>query len=475
MVRALQDKTPMQENRPTDREFMFATGIENSYPTILWDKKVVRRDGMELSGHYDRWRDDFDIIKELGIRFLRYGPPFYRCSRGHCRYDFSLADEPFRRLRQLRIHPITDLCHFGVPDWLGDFQNPEFPEAFADYARAFARRFPWVKLYTPVNEIYIAADFSGLRGWWNERLKSDRGFVTALKHLVKANLLAQKAILEIQPKASFIQSESTTYYHQRTPLAHQQAFFHNQRRFLSLDLNYGNDVSGIMLEYLLDNGMSRHDYHWFMTEGRAMTPHCIMGNDYYSSNEYWVQHDEQTPEPSGEIFGYYVITHQYFERYRLPVMHTETNLKKSEHEAVNWLRKEWANVVRLKQDGVPIMGFTWYSLIDQTDWDTALCEINHRTNPCGLYDKNRRPHPVADAYKELIAQWRHRLPREELARELHLEHDEAPVQGPADGQRPSHRRQHRDRNRKAHRASHEPHRASRHSSAKSRHRSKAGP
>ena len=30
-------------------------------------------------------------------------------------------------------------------------------------------------------------------------------------------------------------------------------------------------------------------------------------------------------QPAGEIFGYYVITRQYYERYRLPVMHTETN------------------------------------------------------------------------------------------------------------------------------------------------------
>src|SRR5215469_15913778 len=38
-------------------------------------------------------------------------------------------------------------------------------------------------------------------------------------------------------------------------------------------------------------------------------------------------------------------------------------------DAVRWLNKEWANVHRLKQDGVPIIGFTWYSLQDQVDWD----------------------------------------------------------------------------------------------------------
>ena len=412
----------MKDARAPDREFLFATGIENSYPTIRWQGKTVRRDGMELSAHYDHWPEDFELVKGLGIRFLRYGPPLYSTWRGPGRYDWRFADQTFGRLRQLKIHPIVDLCHFGLPDWLGDFQNPDFPGQFAHYARAFARRFDWVRLYTPVNEIFIAAEFSAKRGWWNERLKSDKGFVTALKHLAKANVLAEEAILELQRDASFVQSESTSYYHQAGPVAHAAAYFQNQRRFLSLDLNYGNDVSAVMYEYLLDHGMTRAEYHWFMDHGKTLTPHCIMGNDYYPTNEHLVRGDDQI-EPAGEIFGYYVITHQYFERYQLPVMHTETNLKKDEHAARDWLGKEWQNVVRLKADGVPIIGFTWYSLIDQTDWDVGLREIRDRTNPCGLYDKRRRPHPVADAYRQLIAQWRDRLPRETQSRDLHLGDD----------------------------------------------------
>jgi len=31
--------------------------------------------------------------------------------------------------------------------------------------------------------------------------------------------------------------------------------------------------------------------------------------------------------------------------------------------------------------GVPILGFTWYSLTDQVDWDTALRENAGRVNP----------------------------------------------------------------------------------------------
>ena len=61
------------------------------------------------------------------------------------------------------------------------------------------------------------------------------------------------------------------------------------------------------------------------------------------------------------MFGYAEITRQYYERYKLPVMHTETNLSQgpSGDEAVSWLWKEWANVLRVRNSGVPIVGFTW--------------------------------------------------------------------------------------------------------------------
>ncbi|UOR07365.1 family 1 glycosylhydrolase [Hymenobacter aerilatus] len=391
--------------------FLFATGIENSNPTIKHGAERV--DELEKCGHYQHWRTDFDRVQELGISFLRYGPPIHTTFLGPGKYDWSFADETFGELRRRDIVPIVDLCHFGVPDWVGNFQNGEFPTLFAQYARAFAERFPWVQLYTPVNEMYICAEFSALYGWWNEQLASDRAFVTALKYIVKANVLAMHAILEVRPDALFIQSESSEYFHAENPAAIKPAEQLNAKRFLSLDLNYGRRVDSEMYEYLLDNGMTREEYHFFLKGN--LKHHCIMGNDYYKTNEHRVRADGSTTA-SGEVFGYHVITRQYHDRYRLPVMHTETNLWQGPNgdEAVQWLWKEWANVLRVRNDGVPIVGFTWYSLTDQVDWDTALRENNGHVNPLGLYDLDRNIRPVGEAYKQLIHDWRQVLPAQSV-------------------------------------------------------------
>lgn len=391
--------------------FMFATGVENSYPTI---RNGTRRiDQMEKAGHYERWRTDFDLVQELGISFLRYGPPLHTTWLGADRYDWSFADATFAELYRRDLVPIVDLCHFGVPDWIGDFQNPDFPQLFARYAGAFAERFPWAQLYTPINEMFVCAIFSGLYGWWNEQGTTDRTFVTALKHIVKANVLAMHAILDARPDAVFIQSESSEYFHADSPRAIGPAEIRNARRFLSLDLNYGKRIESEMYEYLMDNGMTRHEYHFFLRSN--LRHHCIMGTDYYWTNEHRVAPDGRT-WAAGDVFGYDEITRQYHDRYKLPTMHTETNKVEGPTggEAVEWLWRQWANVLRVRNDGVPTVGFTWYSLTDQIDWDTALREENNRVSPVGLYDLDRNIRAVGRAYQELIREWEDVLPTQSV-------------------------------------------------------------
>ncbi len=187
----------------------------------------------------------------------------------------------------------------------------------------------------------------------------------------------------------------------------------NSERFLSLDLNYARRVDSDMYEFLLDNGMTREEYHFFMHN--SPKHHCIMGNDYYITNEHRVTSEGETTG-AGEVFGYEAITRQYYDRYRLPVMHTETNMHQGPKgdEAVYWLHKEWANVLRLRNDGIPIVGFTWYSLTDQMDWDVILRENNGTVNPLGLYDLDRNIRPVGRAYQKLISDWRDVLPTQSV-------------------------------------------------------------
>ena len=40
-------------------QFMFATEIESSYPTVQWHGRTIRQDEFAKTRHYDCWREDF--------------------------------------------------------------------------------------------------------------------------------------------------------------------------------------------------------------------------------------------------------------------------------------------------------------------------------------------------------------------------------------------------------------------------------
>jgi beta-glucosidase/6-phospho-beta-glucosidase/beta-galactosidase len=381
------------------QNFMFATGIECSYPTI--DNGLTRRDQLLECGHYDHWKKDLQLVRELGLKVLRYGLPYYNIHLGPDKYDWSFADEVMNEMKEMEITPILDLLHFGLPDWIGNFQNPELPVHFAKYAKAVAKRYPWVRYYTPVNEIYVTAKMSAKDGVWNEQMKSDRAFVTAMKNIVAASILATQSIAECRPDAIIIQSESAEFMHEAKAEQSAEVRLMNKQRLISLDLLYAHPPDAEVYIYMMDNGLTREEYDWFM---KGEPPgYQVMGNDYYGRNEKILKPDNSICTAE-DVMGWYQITRQYYDRYKKPVMHTETNTFSAE-EAPGWLWKQWINILKMRADGVPVLGFTWYSLIDQIDWDTGLAKKNNTVNACGLYDLNRKPQPVAAAYRMLLKEY----------------------------------------------------------------------
>jgi beta-glucosidase/6-phospho-beta-glucosidase/beta-galactosidase len=384
---------------PIGESFAFATGIECSYPTI--DNGRVRRDLLAETGHYELWREDFGLVKELGVRVLRYGLPLHKVWLGPGKYDWSFADEALGEIKRLGITPILDLLHFGVPDWAGDFQNPDLPLLFQAYCAAVADRYPWIRHYTPVNEAYVTARNSAQDGIWNEQLKSDRAFVTALKHLTACSILGCHAIAARRHDAIITQSESAEYIHVMKASPPLEITLKNKLKFLSLDLLYGCPPDADVLLYAMDNGLTREEYDWFMVGDPPGFQ--VLGIDYYGRNEHIVTPDGRSFEIE-DVLGWREIAGRYWARYRKPVMHTETNVFDAD-AAPNWLWKQWVNVLEVRRGGVPVLGFTWYSLLDQIDWDIQLAEKRGKVNGCGLYTLDRTPNPVAGDFRKLLEEF----------------------------------------------------------------------
>jgi beta-glucosidase len=386
--------TAMEPELAVERGFVAATGIECSAPVI---EGGVRMDELEKTGHYERFARDFQLVTELGVRHLRYGIPFHRVNPAEGRFDWSFVDQALDACRRGGITPIVDLMHFGVPDDIGDYQNPALPERFRRYADAFAERYAWVRHYTPVNEPLITAAFSARHGYWNERLTDERSFVRALLHVSRCVVLASEAIRARRPDAIFMQSDSCEYHHAADPAAIATADLENELRFVPFELVYGLELPPIAANHLLAYGATDADLAWFGERGS--TDGAICGNDYYANSEIEHLADGSVRRP-GVRLGYYHLARQYHDRLGVPVMHAETNAE--EPGAVDWLTRQWTDVLRLRREGFPIRGFTWYGLINHVDWNSTLIRNEGRENRCGLVDLERRPNPAFDAYRRLI-------------------------------------------------------------------------
>src|SRR5215212_3118433 len=85
--------------------FCWATGIEDTFITAPHPATGRTLDEYELTGHYDRWREDLDLMASLGVSAARYGVPWPRIQPEPRRWDWRYADEPLERLLELGIDP----------------------------------------------------------------------------------------------------------------------------------------------------------------------------------------------------------------------------------------------------------------------------------------------------------------------------------------------------------------------------------
>jgi beta-glucosidase/6-phospho-beta-glucosidase/beta-galactosidase len=386
--------THSRDQLEVDHGFVAGTGIECSAPII---EGGIRMDELAKTGHYEHVDTDIRMVRELGVRYLRYGIPIHLANPAPGTYDWTFTDRAMAAMQREGVEPIVDLLHFGLPDDVPGFGDETFPERFAAFVAAFVERFPWARYYTPVNEPLITAAFSAKVGYWNERRSDDRSFVRAMLNVARCAVRGTQEIRARRPDAVFLQSDSCEAYHPVHPDAIERAAFLNELRFIGFELVYGRRLPDVVRDYVLANGGSEEELAWFEEHGSDAG--CIAGNDYYAVSEKEVLADG-TLVDCGVRAGYYRVGREYHERLGVPIMLAETNMEGD--GAVAWLHRVWTDAIRLRDDGVPIRGFVWYGFVNHVDWDSTLTRNDGRENTCGLVSLQRVPNATYAAYRQLI-------------------------------------------------------------------------
>lgn len=399
----------------------FALGIENTFvPQEAPGQRAI--DEYELTEHYQCYRSDLALAKDVGAQLLRWGIPWHRVNPAEGVWDWAWVDAAMARFAELGLEPVVDLLHYGTPLWLEEqFAHPDFPRHFAEYAARVAQRYEHIATaYTPVNEPMIHAQFCGQYGYWPPYRHGRHGLLQLAVALAEASAAAQRRIGEVLGgRAVFVHVDAGFRYVGDTeaPEHAERVEAMRHERYLVEDLLTGRvDVQHPLYAALLEAGVTPARLEALLQDP---TPPTVMGVNYYPLHstevfEAGVHHGggfaDPRPTRDDGVQGLREVLTAYEDRYQVPVMLTETCITAPVAQRIAWLRDSVAEVHALREQGRRVVGYTWWPLFDMYEWT-----YRHSTHPrgahlltMGLYDLVESPQglqrvrtPVADVFHEL--------------------------------------------------------------------------
>jgi len=382
--------------KPEAENFIWAAGIENTFvPQVRPGHRAL--DEYELMGHYAHWREDLSLASEVGLQGLRWGIPWYKIEPEPNVFDWRWIDEvlPFL-VEDLKITPIIDLMHYGCPLWLQrEFANKDYPKYVARYAAEFARRYKGlIKWYTPLNEPIINALMCGMRGLWAPYLRGERGYIKIMMQLAKGIVRTVESIKEIDSDAIMVHVEATgltrTIREDLIALAREE----QQRSYLCYDLISGRLTHDhLLFPWLVRNGASPDDLAELQRNKIALD---VIGMNFYpqwSTKQLYLDNRGRVAfrETEHEGNGFSELITDYYKRYRVPIMITETSAVGTDEVRSRWLESSVSMIKNLRAQGIPVIGYTWFPFFTMIDWRYRFSQepLENFYLELGLYNLNR--------------------------------------------------------------------------------------
>lgn len=389
--------------------------------------------------HYHRWREDVDLMSELGLNAYRFSVAWPRVqpdgigagnAPGIAFYD-RLVD----RLLEKGITPWTTLYHWDLPEALeqaGGWPVRETAERFADYAAIVAEALgDRVKHWITLNEPWCAA-FLGYASGIHAPGRTDLAeAVAASHHLLLGHGLAVQRLREIVPDAEV---GITVNLYPVTPLDDSGRHDDAVRR-----------IDGLMNRWFLDpllkgsypkdvlHDMSAITDAAFILDGDTdviAQPLDFLGVNYYTRHvvgaglwpgsadvRFHLNNGLETTATGWDIDpqGLVDILSQVQRDYpAMPIYLTENGAAFDDvavdgvvHDAnrIDFLETHLASLATLRAQGVDIRGYFAWSLLDNYEWSEGyakrfgIVHVDYET-------QKRTPKDSAHWYADLIK--RHR-------------------------------------------------------------------
>jgi dTDP-4-dehydrorhamnose reductase len=393
-------------------------------PTVARIQGDRLRDQLRETGHERRQRD-IALLAKLGVRGSRYPVLWEKVAPADPDMrDYRWAERRLHALADARIDPIVTLLHHGSGPRYTSLVDPAFPALFAEYAAATARRFPWVKRWTPINEPLTTARFSTLYSvWYPNGFFDHAAFGRAIVNEMTGFALAARRIREVIPDASFLLTEDLQSFTALDERAAPYVEHKRERMYLSCELLQGRVVPG-------------HPLYRYLTETCAVPaaelaalaecpqPPDVMGWNYYPYSERLVAADPLAPggfrneaavEVAPERLSMLPLLRAAHARLGVPIAFSEVHVIGDEVARSRWLLQRFADALTARREGIPVVAFGPWAAFGMVDWSSLMCQARNDAED-GVYTFAGprgvpRPTLVADVLSELCAGRLPDLPR----------------------------------------------------------------
>lgn len=340
-----------------------------------WEKKAGKEQSGKACRHYELYEKDFDLAKSLhhnahrfSIEWARIEPREGRFSRKALRHyrDVILA------LRARGMEPIVTLHHFTNPVWfseMGGWTNRRSVDYFLRYCdfvvRSLARH---VRYWITINEPLVYVSHAYIFGVWPPQAKSYLKAAVVEENLVSAHVRAYRLMHNIYEEANLFKPSVS--------------IAQNVMAFVPCERNLRNRLAAYLRDKFYNltflDQIMRHktmDFIGVNYYSRQLVDLRRLGITNLVMDDCKSNHHPTKKNSLGwDIYpkGLYQVLLE-LKKYGLPVIITENGICTSD-DKLRWeyLYTHLKNIHRAIREGVYVMGYLCWALMDNFEWDKGF-------------------------------------------------------------------------------------------------------
>ena len=342
--------------------------------------------------HYHRYKEDVAIMKELGLKSYRFSIAWPRIMPAKGKINpkgIEFYKNLIAELKKANIEPLVTLYHWDMPLWVheeGGWKSPKIIDYYLEYVKVVVEALSdevqyWMTFNEPQCFIMLAYVMGAHAPFKHEVFT----FKNHLRHMLLAHGRAVKLIRETAKKKPIIgiAMASTTYI----PDSEDEAGLKDAAQ-KSFESQVGEGSNGLYCDPICLGRASKMLRKKLSAEDLKIIsePIDFIGvNVYQPSNASINKKGYNTDELPKTMLGWvidgrclYWTVRQYWERYHLPIMVTENGMANPDtvgpdgrvHDEirVKFLDDFLAGVKRAVDEGIPVLGYQHWSIMDNFEW-----------------------------------------------------------------------------------------------------------